>query len=285
MTIFLPRSAWTSVLRPVSKLTRIDPDVVRGVAVHYTGSSAALGPSATVALSARRLEDERRFHTGAPPSGRGWSDIAYGTAIDQAGNVFDARGHAFRSAANGSSVTNAGYGAVTILIGVGDTPSDAAIQAFREWRHGVWLRDFPKATAVVGHRDLYATECPGGPLYSLVRLGTLAARPTPTASEEDMPLDDADVLRIVEHPRFTAAVREAVWAAKWPLTSDPKGPTEQADVRLVKASRPPVPPSPEQVAAAVLAALPAGTPVGGLSLADVKRAIREVLSEGTGGTP
>jgi len=173
VTEYYERSAWTSVSRPVSKLVPMSKSVVRGVAVHYTGSSQPLGSTASLALSARRLEDERAFHTGAPPGGRGWSDIAYQAAIDVEGRVFDCRGIAYRSAANGDATVNQQYGAVTWLIGVGDTPTAAMVNAFREWRTSRWLAMYPNATAVVGHRDLYQTECPGDPAYALVRSGVL----------------------------------------------------------------------------------------------------------------
>jgi hypothetical protein len=157
----------------VGKLVPMSRSAVRGVAVHYTGSSSPLGSTASLALSARRLENERAFHTGAPPAGRGWSDIAYGVAIDQAGRVFDCRGITYRSAANGDATVNQQYGAVTWLIGVGDTPTALMVNAFREWRTSRWLAMYPKATTVVGHRDLYQTACPGDPAYALVRSGVL----------------------------------------------------------------------------------------------------------------
>jgi hypothetical protein len=166
------------------------PAQVRGVAVHYTGSTSPLGPTATLQLTARRLEDERVFHT----QGRGWSDIAYSAAIDQAGRVFDCRGIAYRSAANGSVTVNQQYGAITWLIGVGDRPSAAMIQAFRDWYHSHWLVRYPHATAVVGHRDLYSTDCPGDPAYALVRSGALTVG-------DDVPLTDAEINAIADRAR------------------------------------------------------------------------------------
>ena len=190
MTQYYERSAWTSTARPVGDLVRMSPAQVRGVAVHYTGSATPLGPRATLQLSARRLEDERAFHT----KGRGWSDIAYGVAVDVEGRVFDCRGLEYRSAANGNATVNQQYGAVTWLIGVGDQPSAAMVNAFRDWRRTRWLARFPQATAVVGHRDLYSTECPGDPAYALVRSGALTSGGT-------VPLTDAEIDAIATRTR------------------------------------------------------------------------------------
>jgi hypothetical protein len=189
------RSDWTDAARPVDKLVRLDPAEVVGVAVHYTGSTRPLGSTASVALSRRRLEDERVFHTSAPPQGRGWSDIAYNVAQDVEGRVFDARGIAYRSAANGNAAVNRQYGAVTWLIGVGDRPTPAMIDAFKEWRREYWLARFPRATTVVGHRDLYSTECPGDPAYALVKSGAL------TKEVDDVPLTDAEIDAIATRAR------------------------------------------------------------------------------------
>jgi hypothetical protein len=71
---YVPRSGWTSV--PAPTLARLEPRSVRGLAVHWTGGPG-LGPVATLAQSAARLEGYRRLHTGRPPLGRGWKDIAY----------------------------------------------------------------------------------------------------------------------------------------------------------------------------------------------------------------
>jgi hypothetical protein len=190
VTQYYERSVWTSTPRPVSKLVAMTASQVRGVAVHYTGSTSPLGPTATLQLSARRLEDERVFHT----SGRGWSDIAYQVAIDIEGRVFDCRGIAYRSAANGNATVNQQYGAVTWLIGVGDTPSAAMVNAFRDWRTSRWLAMYPNATAVVGHRDLYSTECPGEPAYQLVRSGVLI-------QGGDVALTDAEIEAIAVRTR------------------------------------------------------------------------------------
>jgi hypothetical protein len=191
---YYQRSAWTDVRRPVDELVPLTASELAGVAIHYTGSTRPSGQTATFALSVRRLEDERAFHTAPPPKGRGWSDIAYNVAIDVEGRVFDARGIAYRSAANGDATVNRRYGAVIWLIGVGDRPTKAMIEAFKDWRQEYWLARYPHAASVVGHRDLYATECPGGPAYALIRSGELA-------TGGDVPLTDAEIDAIATRAR------------------------------------------------------------------------------------
>lgn len=197
MPSIMTRADWTSTVLPERKLTRLVPGEVLGIAVHYTGSSRPLGATATLEQSRKRLEDERLFHT----DGRGWSDIAYNAAIDQAGRVFPLRGPNYRSAANGNEKTNRAYLAVTFLIGVGDTPTPAAVQAFRGLRQQL-LQKYPHATAVVGHRDLYSTACPGDPLYA--KLGEL--KTSPAQEDDDMPTS-AEVAHEV-WTRFTITTPE-----------------------------------------------------------------------------
>jgi hypothetical protein len=170
---YFARSAWTSTPRPINDLVALDAGELRGIAVHYTGSATPLGDSPTLAETVHRLEQERVEHV----EGRGWSDIAYLAAIDQAGRVFDCRGIAYRSAANGDQAVNRSHGAVTILLGVGDQPTAAALAAFRDWYQRIWLNYWPKAGRIVGHRDLHSTSCPGDPLYALIKAGTLAGPP------------------------------------------------------------------------------------------------------------
>lgn len=289
MTSYHPRSAWTSVPRPTAKLTPLAASQVRGVAVHYTGSKSRLGQTASLALSARRLEDERAYHV----NGRGWSDLAYGAAIDVAGRVFDCRGIAYRSAANGNQVVNSQYGAVTWLLGVGDTPTDAMIEAFKDWRATVWLKAFPHATAVAGHRDLYSTECPGNPAYALVRSGALLAPPAATGGD-DMALTDADAElllgKLLDYvPGSQPLNLKTLWTRAYQQSAYNTGllaalaEDETAQTDLIAALNVTLAGQADSIAARVVASLPSG-PGAALSVADVRAAVRAVLVEGTGAT-
>lgn len=223
MVTYVPRSGWTSVPTPV--LARLSTGV-RGIACHWTGG-AALGPVSTLDQSQNRLEGYRRFHTAKPPAGRGWNDIAYQAAIDTQGRVFDCRGVEHMSAANGNQAVNASHGAVLFLLGKGDPPTATMLDAFAAWRRDVWLRAWPDAVRVVGHRDLSDTDCPGPDVYQLVRSGRLAAPP-----EDDMPLSADDVERVA---RRTADLITGIGATHPVLVADGTGAAELRDGRDIDA--------------------------------------------------
>lgn len=221
----LPRRAWTTTPRP-DGLTPLVGGRLLGVAVHYTGSSRPLGDAPTLQASARLLEAERRHHV----NGRGWTDIAYSYAIDQAGRVFELRGAAYQSAANGGQPANRRYGAVTFLLGVGDRPTPALLAAWAWWRREVWLKAWPRATAVVGHRDLYATACPGDPTYQLIRAGRLAAAPADEGTSMRLHPDDIEAIA-----RRAAELATGIGALHPVLVEDGTGDARLRDGRDIDA--------------------------------------------------
>jgi N-acetylmuramoyl-L-alanine amidase len=192
VTRYYERSAWTSAARPAS-LVPLVPERVRGIALHGTGSAAPLGDRATLQQSARRLEEARVVQA----EHRGWGDIACSVAIDAEGRVFDCRGIEHRSAANGNARGNEQYGAVLLLLGAEEAPSPAMVDAFRDWRRTHWLARYPAATAVVGHRDLFPTTCPGDGVSALVRSGAL----TDETDGGSVPLTDAEIDAIATRTR------------------------------------------------------------------------------------
>ena len=99
-----------------------------------------------------------------------------------AGRVWDCRGVAYRPAANGDRAVNGSHGAVTLLLGPDEQPTAAMVEAVRWLRTAVWLARYPRATEVVGHRDLHSTDCPGPRVYALVRDGTFTRPASPTAT-------------------------------------------------------------------------------------------------------
>ena len=76
------------------------------------------------------------------------------------------------------------------LLGTDDVPTAALLQAFRDWYRGAWLSRWPKATAIVGHRDLHSTACPGDAVYQLIRASTLAGPDPGRNPVAALPLDD-----------------------------------------------------------------------------------------------
>ena len=182
MTDFYERAAWTTAPLPLDRLTPLVTAQVRGIAVHHTGSPVPLGPRPTLAESTRRLEQDRLLHTGE----RGWADVACTAAVDAQGRVFECRGIRYRSAGNGTRTANQQYAAVTLLLGDGDEPTEAMIEAFRDWRSSRWLARYPAATAVVAHRDLYPTPCPGEATLALIASGTLTSGGTVALTDAEI---------------------------------------------------------------------------------------------------
>lgn len=187
MTTYLPRTAWTDH-GPVRALTKLVPSAVEGLAIHWPGTTGPIGDPGRSKVAAR-LEGYRRFHTGAPPVGRAWSDIAYNLAADQAGRVWDLRGVEYQSAANGDQAQNRRFVALLALVGPGEKPTRELVDAVRWARTEVLLKRYPGAKAVVGHRDVRPdpTDCPGDALEGLVQSGAFLAALLPPKHDAGSP--------------------------------------------------------------------------------------------------
>jgi hypothetical protein len=150
----------------------------RGVKVHYEGSP----------VSTRLLSDHnaciaewkaiRKSHLAN--RAENYSDVAYNYAACAHGYLLEGRGIGKRTGANGNQALNQAHYAIVGLVGSeGLTqPTDAMLGAIRD---GIdLLRQHGAGSEVKGHRDGYATACPGGPLYGWVQKG--APRPAGTGS-------------------------------------------------------------------------------------------------------
>ena len=180
--VILPRSSWTKS-GPARPVTRLVSSEVFGIAVHWPGTAGAIGDPGQRAI-AGRLEGYRTYHVDV----RGWSDIAYNYAIDQAGRVWHLRGLAVRSAANGDEYVNRKYLAVLFLVGPGEHPTDAMLASFSDLRKEI-TSAYARALAVQGHMDVRTgdTQCPGPIIEALVKAGALVAilppKPTPVVAK------------------------------------------------------------------------------------------------------
>jgi len=145
----------------------------KGVKVHYEGT----------AVSTRLLTDHdaciaewkaiRKSHLANTVEN--YSDIAYNYGACPHGYLLEGRGIGKRTGANGNQPLNIAHYAIVGLVGSeGLTePTDAMLGAIRD---GIeLLRQHGAGTEIKGHRDGYATACPGGPLYAWVQKG--APRP------------------------------------------------------------------------------------------------------------
>jgi len=168
VTTYKSRADWGARLR--RGYVSFPADRPIGVACHWPGTSTKFR-GASAASIASALRGWQNFHMDV----RGWSDIAYGVGIDWAGRVWELRGIDVRTAANGSTESNRDYTAALWIIGIGEQPTEAQIQAFRDWRSSRLLVVHPQAAAVKTHNDVRTspTECPGPAVTALVRSGTL----------------------------------------------------------------------------------------------------------------
>jgi hypothetical protein len=147
---------------------RLEPAQVDGIALHWPAMS---GRVHTVAGAIASLRGWQNYHM----DGHGWSDIAYQEAFDQLGNVYVLRGLKNRSAANGTTDTNGRFGALLLIVGPGEQPSQAMIASVRR-RIARHRELFPGSRRIVGHGDLKSTTCPGNVVRDLIADGVFEPR-------------------------------------------------------------------------------------------------------------
>ena len=145
----------------------MEEHVIERLTIHHTG----------VALEDNRLAPGRlRAHQVFHQSDRGWPDLAYHFAIDQAGNIYEGRSPEFRGD-TATSYDPSGHFLVVLEGNFDVEPTaEAQLGSLRHllaWAAG---RFSVGANTVQSHRD-YApgeTSCPGDNLYPLVESGELA---------------------------------------------------------------------------------------------------------------
>ncbi|MCD2462468.1 peptidoglycan-binding protein [Streptomyces sp. MBT42] len=99
---------------------------------------------------------------------QGWSGVGYNFVIDQAGNIYEGRGWNLQGAhCPGHNVSGIG---VQIAIGGDQEPSDKALAACRAL-YDEACRKTGRTLAKKGHKDGFATACPGPKLYAWVKAG------------------------------------------------------------------------------------------------------------------
>lgn len=151
----------------------------KGVKVHYTGDTVDPRLRDDHDRCVARVRQIQNSHM----DGNGWNDIGYSALVCPHAHVFVGRGPHALPAANGAGL-NTGHYAVCGLVGnKGLTkPTAAMLGGIRDAIE--WLRrEGDAGTEIKGHRDGYATDCPGGPLYTWVKEGA----PRPDEEDEDVP--------------------------------------------------------------------------------------------------
>ncbi|MFE9850361.1 peptidoglycan-binding protein [Streptomyces sp. NPDC005576] len=148
----------------------------KGVKVHYEGTEVSTKLLTDHAECIAEWKAIRKSHLAN--TAEGYSDVAYNYAACPHGYLLEGRGIGKRTGANGNQPLNIAHYAIVGLIGSSGLtePTDAMLGAIRD---GIdLLRQHGAGTEIKGHRDGYATACPGGPLYTWVQKG--APRPAST---------------------------------------------------------------------------------------------------------
>lgn len=190
MVTYLPRSAWGA--RASRGATALVASQVDGCALHWPGMAKPI--DATGDIGKRRVASALRGWQNYHMDVRGWSDIAYQIAVDQAGRAWTLRGLNIRSGANGNADVNLRYGAVLLVLAPGEKPSAAMVATTK-----AVLADFKKRFAGArakpyGHRDVRpaGTDCPGPLAYAAIQAGTFtpgaATPPTDAAVQPSISL-------------------------------------------------------------------------------------------------
>ncbi|WP_371500351.1 LysM peptidoglycan-binding domain-containing protein [Kitasatospora sp. NBC_00374] len=180
------RAEWGAAA-PTGSYARITS--TRGVKIHYEGSAVPGGLLGDHGWCAGHVRDIQRAHLDDP--NEDWIDIAYSFVVCPHGYVHEGRGLGRRNGANGNSTLNAGHYAVCAMVGTSGITSptnemlgglvDAIEYCRGEGGVGGEVR---------GHRDGYATTCPGDELYGWIQRG--APRPAGGGGEQPAPQPSGD---------------------------------------------------------------------------------------------
>lgn len=138
----------------------------KGVKIHYTGSYVDPGLNNDHRLCLQLIKNIQRQHMDV----NGWIDIGYSFAVCPHQNVFIGRGVGHVPAANGPGLNSQHY-AVLALVGNGGLtiPRDQMLSGI--WDAITYLRGQGVGKEIQGHRDGYATACPGTILYRWISNG------------------------------------------------------------------------------------------------------------------
>lgn len=196
MAVWLPRSAWAA--RASRGAVALRGSEIDGYAWHWPGMAKPI--NATGDAGMRRVASALRGWQNYHMDGRGWSDIAYQGAVDQAGRKWTLRGVNIRSGANGDADVNRRYGAFLLILAPGEQPSPAMVKTAVEVG-GEFCDRFPSSRKKpYGHRDVRpeGTDCPGPIAYGAITAGIFTPGVTPPPKpdvpvptpEDEMTLDE-----------------------------------------------------------------------------------------------
>lgn len=133
------------------------------ITVHHSGFPEGF-TSTALADAAANLRVIMKFHTSAPPRGRGWADIGYHFAIDPAGRVWELRSIKFQ----GAHVKNHNAGNMGVVcLGNFDVHPVPQSQLTALRQFAAMVERLCGELRIFGHRDVAdnATSCPGEDLW------------------------------------------------------------------------------------------------------------------------
>jgi hypothetical protein len=152
-----------------------DQPTTLGVKVHYEGGAVPTALVSDHSQCVQLWKNIRSMHMSDPV--QGWVDIAYNFGACPHGYVLEGRGLHKETGANGNQPLNHAHYAVCGLLGSDSggltQPNDAMLNGLRDAIE--YLQANGAGPEIKGHRDGYATDCPGDPLYAWVQRG--APRP------------------------------------------------------------------------------------------------------------
>ena len=189
MVEYLPRSAWNA-RPPRSGPGSLTVSRVEGAVIHWpgTGSTSVIHSRTAVASALRGWQN---YHMDS----RGWSDIAYQVAVDQAGRAWTLRGLRTQSGANGNNDLNERYGAILLVLVTGEQPT-AAMKATTRGVIADFRRIFTRGTAIRPHSAVRpgGTDCPGPAARAAIARGEF----TPGHTEDDLPYTQAQLRAMMQ---------------------------------------------------------------------------------------
>ncbi|MFB9476957.1 peptidoglycan recognition family protein [Nonomuraea salmonea] len=160
--------------------------------IHYTGGK----------VSPKLVDDHDRCVAlvrsiqSQHQKGNGWIDIGYTYAVCPHRHIFVGRGAHHLPAANGPGL-NSGHYAVLALVGSSGLVKPPPLMLAGIWDAITYLRKHGGAgKEIKGHRDGYATECPGPWLTKWIAKGApkpdLTPKPKPDPKPEPVPVPEPE---------------------------------------------------------------------------------------------
>ncbi|WP_077058150.1 N-acetylmuramoyl-L-alanine amidase [Streptomyces sp. MP131-18] len=179
----------------------------KGVKVHYLGGAYSDRPHSQCSAYVRQIQNQHM-------NGNGWSDIGYSFVVCTHGTVYEGRGLKRRNSANGNTSLNEQHYAVLGLHGTNSgEPGAKLLDGIRD-AIDYCRKNGPCGSEIKGHKDGYATACPGPELYAWVRAGA-------PRSDKEEPVTEAEMKKLAELTAERVWVKDHLIDVPWGTTQNP----------------------------------------------------------------